>query len=72
MRANYEKGGYGYGHAKQELFETIIETYGEIRDRYWHYMSHKDEIDASLAVGAEKAKKVADDVLNRVRIACGY
>ncbi|NNL61907.1 MAG: tryptophan--tRNA ligase, partial [Flavobacteriaceae bacterium] len=25
MKANYEKGGYGYGHAKQALFELILE-----------------------------------------------
>jgi len=29
MRANYQNGGYGYGHAKQALFELILEKGAE-------------------------------------------
>ena len=28
MKENYEAGGYGYGHAKQALFELICEFSG--------------------------------------------
>ena len=38
MKANYEKGGYGYGHAKQALFELIVEKFAPQRERYNHYM----------------------------------
>jgi len=31
-----------------------------------------DEIDNALAVGAEKARKIANDVLSRVRTKVGY
>lgn len=72
MKANYEKGGYGYGHAKQELFELILEKFGAIRERYSYYMNNLNEIDAALAVGAEKASKVANEVLGRVRLKVGY
>ena len=72
MKVNYEKGGYGYGNAKQELFELIIEKFAEPRQRYAYYMDHWDEIDSALAVGAEKAKNVADVVLKRVREKLGY
>ncbi len=72
MKANYEKGGYGYGHAKQALFELIIEKFAEERERYNYYMNNLDEIDNALSVGAEKAKKVADEVLSRVRKKVGY
>lgn len=72
MKANYEAGGYGYGHAKQALFELIVEKFAEPRARYNHYMSHLDEIDAALKIGAEKAKVVANAVLNRVREKVGY
>ena len=72
MKANYENGGYGYGHAKQALFELIVETFATQRERYNYYMNNLDEVDAALAVGAEKAKLVADDVLNRVREKVGY
>jgi len=58
MRANYEGGNYGYGHAKQAFFELVVEKYATQRERYNHYMANLDEIDAALAVGAEKAKTV--------------
>lgn len=72
MRKNYEAGNYGYGHAKQALFETIIEKYSEERTRFNYFMENLPEIDAALASGAEKARKVADGVLKRVREKVGY
>jgi tryptophanyl-tRNA synthetase len=72
MKTNYENGGYGYGHAKQALFELIIETFTTKRERYNYYMNNLHEIDDALAVGAEKAKIVADNVLKRVREKVGY
>ena len=72
MKANYENGGYGYGHAKQALFELLITKYAKVRERYDYYMNHLEEVDKALAIGAEKAKKVADKVLERVRTKVGY
>lgn len=72
MRANYQGGNYGYGHAKQALFELIIDKFSFVRDRYHHYMENQNEIDEALAIGAEKARKTAKDVLSRVRAKIGY
>ncbi len=72
MKANYEKGGYGYGHAKQALYELILHKFSTQRKRYNHYMANLNEVDAALAIGAGKAKLVADDVLRRVREKVGY
>lgn len=72
MRKNYEGGNYGYGHAKQGLFNLIIEKFSEERSRYNYFMANISEIDAALASGAEKARKVADGVLQRVRAKLGY
>ncbi|PHS67058.1 MAG: tryptophan--tRNA ligase [Flavobacterium sp.] len=72
MRANYEGGNYGYGHAKQALFELIIDKFSEQRTRYNHFMKNLDEIDKALVIGAEKATAVADEVLTRVREKLGY
>ncbi|WP_147677679.1 tryptophan--tRNA ligase [Algibacter pacificus] len=72
MKANYENGNYGYGHAKQALFELIVEKFATQRERYNYYMNNLEEIDAVLAIGAEKAKLVANDVLSRVREKVGY
>ena len=72
MKANYENGGYGYGHAKQALYDLILERFTVPRERYNYYMENLNEVDAALAVGAKKAKTVADDVLKRVRQKVGY
>lgn len=72
MKKNYENGGYGYGSAKQALFELIVEKFSMQRERYHHYMNNLSEIDAALFIGVEKARMVADDVLKRVRTKVGY
>jgi tryptophanyl-tRNA synthetase len=72
MRANYEGGNYGYGHAKQAFYELLIEKFKVEREKYHYYMAHLDEVDGILKQGAEKAHKVADAVLKRVREKLGY
>ena len=72
MRANYEAGGYGYGHAKQAFYELVLEQFAEPRAKYNHYMENLEEIDKALAIGAEKATAIANDVLARVRTKIGY
>lgn len=72
MRANYTSGNYGYGHAKQALYEVILERFASAREKFDYYMNHLDEIDDALQQGASRAKKVADNVLERVRKKVGY
>ncbi|AXG69063.1 tryptophan--tRNA ligase [Kordia sp. SMS9] len=72
MRQNYTGGNYGYGHAKQALFELVVERFATERERFNHYMEHKNKIDDALAIGAQKAHKIANEVLARVRKKVGY
>lgn len=72
MAAKYRGGNYGYGHAKQELFELILDTFGKERERYAALMANPEDIDAELERGAEKARVVARSVLGRVREKLGY
>ena len=72
MRANYEGGNYGYGHAKQAFYELLIERFAVERERYNYYINNLPEIDKALAIGATKAKGVASKVLKRVRVKVGY
>ncbi|MGB5370613.1 MAG: tryptophan--tRNA ligase [Flavobacteriaceae bacterium] len=72
MRTQYLVGNYGYGQAKQALYELILDRFGNAREQFQYYMNHLDEVDEALSVGAEKAKKVADGVLERVRSKIGY
>ena len=72
MKKNYELGGYGYGHAKNELFELILKKYSVERDKFQHYISNPDEVEKILKAGAIKASATANKVLNRVRKKLGY
>ena len=72
MRQNYLAGNYGYGHAKQALYELLVEKYAKQREAYNYYMNNLEEVDAALEKGAEKAREVANGVLNRVREKLGY
>jgi tryptophanyl-tRNA synthetase len=72
MRSNYVNGGYGFGHAKQALFELILSKFEKQRLRFDELMANPSEIDAALQIGAEKARLVASDVLKRIRTKVGY
>jgi tryptophanyl-tRNA synthetase len=72
MRDKYLAGNYGYGHAKQELYDCIVSVFGEAREKFHYYMNHLDEIDERLQLGSQKAQLVADGVLQRVRAKLGY
>jgi tryptophanyl-tRNA synthetase len=72
MRSNYVNGGYGFGHAKQALFELILNKFEKQRLRFDELIANPSEIDAALQIGAEKARHVASGVLKRVRTKVGY
>jgi tryptophanyl-tRNA synthetase len=74
MRENYANANadYGYGHAKQELFELIIDKFKTEREKYNYYMNNLQEIDQELFRGAEKAASIANGVLKRVRQKLGF
>lgn len=72
MRQNYEGGNYGYGHAKQALYELLIDKFAVERERFNHFMNNLEEVDAALKLGRDKAMHTANDVLKRVREKLGY
>ncbi len=72
MTVNYSENGYGYGHAKQELFELILSKFFKERKRYSFLMENPDQIEKALTLGADKARKVAKEVLKRTREKLGY
>ncbi len=56
-----------YSHAKQALFELIVEKFETVREKYNYYINNLEEVDALLKEGAAKASIVANGVLERVR-----
>lgn len=74
MKIRYanENKDFGYGHAKQALFELICERFKTEREKYNYYINNLNEVDALLEKGAAKAGKIADGVLKRVREKLGF
>ncbi len=72
LAAKLRTGGYGWGHAKKDLLEALIEVFGPAREKYNYFMENKNELDKVLDEGAEKARKVAKATLKRLRSQIGY
>ena len=72
MRANYLAGGFGYGHAKKELLGVILDQFTDERKVYTELIDDRLLIDEELNKGAVKARIVARDTLNKIRVKAGY
>ncbi|MFO0508315.1 MAG: tryptophan--tRNA ligase [bacterium] len=72
LRAKYLAGNFGYGHAKQELFELIVSKYKNEREAFNFYMSNLPELEKKLLQCEAKATEIAREVLGRVRTKLGY
>ena len=72
LKQKYEEGNFGYGHAKQELFEVICKKFKSEREKFNHLIENREIIESELNKGAEKARNIAREVLQRVRQNIGY
>ena len=72
MRSNYEGGNYGYGHAKQALYELMVDKFKKEREVFDYYIQNPDQLNKKLEAGEEKARKIGREVLNRVKNKLGY
>ena len=72
LRQKYIKGEIGYGDSKQALFELIMEKFKLERVKFNYYSEHPEEVEVALAKGANKASKIDDEVLLRVRKKLGF
>ena len=74
LQKKYENANkdFGYGHAKQELYELIITQFKTEREKYNYYMNNWEEVDEHLKQGAAKASAIADVVLKKVRHKLGF
>ena len=67
MRQNYLNGNFGYGTAKQMLYDLIINKFKKEREQFDYYMNNLPLIDKELSKGAEKAREVALPKMQMVR-----
>ena len=72
LKKQYLSGGMGYGYAKQALFELIVEKFKVERAKFNYFSENPQEVEVTLAKGAVKASKIADEVLLRVRRKLGF
>lgn len=72
LRKKYLAGNFGYGHAKQELYELIIQKFSKEREAFNFYFSNLDELDKKLKQGEDKARVIAHATLQRVREKLGF
>ncbi len=71
LQARYAAGNYGYGHAKQALFELLLDHFGPARQRREALMRDPGHVEAVLRDGAAAANAVIGAVTARAREAVG-
>jgi len=72
MADRYRSGGYGYGHAKQALFEAVDAQMAPYRERYQVLINDLGTLEDVLRDGARRARAVASEITDRARSRCGY
>lgn len=71
MDADFRAGGFGYGDFKKRLFEAIWVKFEKERAMRAELEANMDHVHNVLKQGAEKARAVAQPVIERVRKAVG-
>ena len=72
LAERYRAGGFGFGHAKQELFEKVDAYMAPYREKYETLRNDEDALEEILREGAKKARAVAQEVVGRARERCGF
>ena len=67
LAEQYRAGGMGYGTAKQMCFEAIWDELKEASEYYQKIREDHAHLEGILEAGRDKARKVAREVVDRVR-----
>lgn len=67
----YKEGGYGYGHAKNELYAMISDYFSDARNRRKEFMKDSGYVNDVLREGGIKARERAESVMEPIRSATG-
>ncbi|MFV2176160.1 tryptophan--tRNA ligase [Actinomadura sp. LOL_016] len=62
----------GYGQFKKDLAQAVLDTFTPIRERTLELLDDEAELDRLLALGAERASKVAARTMDTVRERVGF
>jgi tryptophanyl-tRNA synthetase len=67
-----EFAGAGYGDFKKAVADGVVELLGPVRERYAELRPDEAALEATLEAGAEKARAIAEPVLEDVRRVMGF
>ncbi|MEC9376758.1 MAG: tryptophan--tRNA ligase [Candidatus Neomarinimicrobiota bacterium] len=67
----YDGSGLRYGDVKQELFEKVMNHFQPYREKRAQLSSNPKKVHDILKFGSEKAHRIAEDVMERVKSATG-
>ncbi len=70
LERRYE--GQGYGTFKKDVAEAVVEAFTPIRERTERLLADEAELDKLLAIGAERARAVAQETMEKVRERVGF
>ncbi|MCF6313364.1 MAG: tryptophan--tRNA ligase [Verrucomicrobiales bacterium] len=71
MKADFRKGGQGYGHFKKQLLDKLTEYFAPMREKRDELANNDAFVEEVLQQGAKQARIVARETLDRVRKAVG-
>lgn len=71
LQQRYRRGGEGHGHFKLYLHDVIWEYFRPYREKREYFENNQDEVREILAFGADKARKTALPIIEKVREATG-
>jgi tryptophanyl-tRNA synthetase len=71
LAETYRRGGFGYGNVKKELAVLAENFFAEARSRRQELLAKPGKVREVLAAGAATARKKGEEVLRRVKEACG-
>jgi tryptophanyl-tRNA synthetase len=70
-RQRYAAGGMGYGDVKKRIVALYEEFFGARRDARADWAARPDDVEDVLRAGAQRARGVAQELMEQVRSACG-
>jgi tryptophanyl-tRNA synthetase len=70
LERDYE--GKGYGDFKKDVATAVVDFVTPVQERFRHYFDDTEALDAVLADGAARARRVAQDTMDVVRERVGF
>ena len=71
MKNKFVAGNYGYGHAKTELLNAVLEYFKDAREKREELVNNMDYVEEVLAKGAAKAREIAKAQITAAKKAVG-